>query len=131
MEEAIASSQIEGAVTTRKEAKEMLRKRLAPKSKSQQMIINNYKTIQRISEIKNQPVSRAAILEIHSLITANTLDDKNEEGVFRKSNEVSVVDSTDNEIVFYPPDVSAVEPMMSQLIHFLMMRIRHCTFIQS
>lgn len=118
MEEAIASSQIEGAVTTIKEAKEMLRKRLAPKSKSQQMIINNYKTIQRISEIKNQPFSREAILEIHSLITANTLDDKKEEGVFRKSNEVSAVDSTDNEIVFYPPDVSAVEPMMSQLIHF-------------
>ncbi|MEO6167907.1 MAG: Fic family protein [Chitinophagales bacterium] len=118
MEEAIASSQIEGAITTRREAKEMLRKRLAPKNKSQQMIINNYKTIQRISEIKYQPLGSQSILDIHRLITSNTLADKNDEGVFRKSNDVSVVDSTDNEIVFHPPDRLQVEPMVNQLIHF-------------
>ena len=37
MEEAIASSQMEGANTTRKVAKEMLRKQTKPKDKSQQM----------------------------------------------------------------------------------------------
>jgi hypothetical protein len=46
MEEAIASSQIEGASTTRKVAKDMLRKQLKPKNKGQQMIYNNYVTIQ-------------------------------------------------------------------------------------
>ena len=40
MEEAIASSQMEGAATTRKVAKEMLRKQAKPKDKSQQMIQN-------------------------------------------------------------------------------------------
>ena len=40
MEEAIASSQIEGAVTTRKQAKEILRKNIKPKNKSEQMILN-------------------------------------------------------------------------------------------
>jgi hypothetical protein len=45
MEEAIASSQIEGAATTRRIAKDMLRKNLKPQDRSQQMIVNNYKTI--------------------------------------------------------------------------------------
>jgi len=38
MEEAIASSQMEGASTTRRIAKDMLRKQLKPNNKSQQMI---------------------------------------------------------------------------------------------
>ena len=53
MEEAIASSQMEGANTTRKVAKEMLRKQQAPVNKDQQMILNNYETIRYISEHKN------------------------------------------------------------------------------
>ncbi len=39
MEEAIFSSQMEGAATTRQAAKEMLRKKMTPKDKSQQMIV--------------------------------------------------------------------------------------------
>lgn len=46
MEEAIASSQIEGAVITRNETKEMLRKNKNPRNKSEQMILNNYLSIQ-------------------------------------------------------------------------------------
>ena len=42
MEEAIASSQMEGAATTREAAKDMLRKKISPKDKSQRMILNNY-----------------------------------------------------------------------------------------
>ena len=50
MEEAIASSQMEGASTTRRIAKDMLRKKLKPVNKSQQMIVNNYATISKISK---------------------------------------------------------------------------------
>ena len=52
MEEAIASSQMEGASTTRRIAKDMLRKQLKPINKSQQMIVNNYETINKISKNK-------------------------------------------------------------------------------
>jgi hypothetical protein len=48
MDEAIASSQIEGAATTRKKAKEMLRENRPPKNRSEKMIANNYITIKRI-----------------------------------------------------------------------------------
>ena len=57
MEEAIYSSQMEGAATTRKVAKEMLKRKMAPKDKSQQMIHNNYQTIQFIVSHKNEPLS--------------------------------------------------------------------------
>lgn len=50
MEEAIASSQMEGASTTRKVAKEMLRKKQKPRDKSQKMIANNYATINYLAE---------------------------------------------------------------------------------
>ena len=46
MEEAISSSQMEGANTTRKKAKEIIEKELKPKTKSEQMIVNNYVTMQ-------------------------------------------------------------------------------------
>ena len=57
MEEAIFSSQMEGAATTRKVAKEMLRRQITPKDKSQQMISNNYQTIQFIVAHKDTPLS--------------------------------------------------------------------------
>ena len=65
MEEAIYSSQMEGAATTRKVAKEMLRKRMAPKDKSQQMIHNNYQTIRFIVEHKDEPLSEELLLRVH------------------------------------------------------------------
>src|SRR6266567_9228103 len=54
MEEAITSSQLEGAVTTREVAKELIRTGRSPRDKSEQMILNNYATMQRITELKSE-----------------------------------------------------------------------------
>ena len=72
MEEAFASSQMEGASTTRKVAKEMLRKQAKPKDKSQQMILNNYNTIRYLSAHKDQGLTPELLLNIHIQITENT-----------------------------------------------------------
>ena len=61
-EEAIASSQIEGASTTRKVAKDMLRKALRPQNKSQQMIVNNYQTIRRVAEESKKDINLDMLL---------------------------------------------------------------------
>jgi Fic family protein len=118
MEEAIASSQIEGAVTTRKVAKEMLRKNIKPRNKSEQMIFNNFQTIKRIVEIKNERITIDKLLEIHRLIANQTLDDPDDEGRYRDSNDVNVVDVTDGEIVHTPPDFREVNSLMDELFHF-------------
>lgn len=118
MEEAIASSQIEGAVTTRKKAKEMLRKNIKPRTKSEQMILNNYITIRRIAEIKNEDLEIPTLIEIHKLITSQTLDDETYEGRFRDSNDVNVVDTIDGEIVHIPPDYKEIEQLMKEFCVF-------------
>src|SRR5579863_2904814 len=64
IQEAITSSQIEGAATTRKVAKEMLRSGRSPRDKSEQMILNNFQTLQKIKTWKDLPLSKELILEI-------------------------------------------------------------------
>lgn len=118
MEEAIASSQIEGAVTTRKVAKEMLRAERKPKSKSEQMIMNNYYTIKRISEIRNSRLTPSIIQEIHRLITNDTLDKKEDEGRFRTNNDINVVDGLTGEIVYFPPDFNKISQLIDDFCFF-------------
>ncbi|MBL0913400.1 MAG: Fic family protein [Bacteroidia bacterium] len=115
MEEAIASSQIEGAVTTRQQAKDMLRKNIRPKTKSEQMIVNNYETIKRIVQIKDEPLTNERLLEIHRLIALDTLDDKQDEGRYRSNNDIKVVDAENNEVVHAPPDYTELPQLMEDL----------------
>ena len=118
MEEAIASSQIEGAVTTRKKAKDMLRKSIKPRNKSEQMILNNYNTIKHIVSKQNEALTLERLFEVHRLVTHQTLHDVEDEGCFRTDNEVKVVDSIDNEIVYTPPEFKEVPDLMKELIAF-------------
>ncbi len=118
MEEAIASSQIEGAVTTRKQAKEMLRKNIRPKNKSEQMILNNYITIKHIVEIKDELLNTERFLEIHRLISHQTLADSEDEGSYRKDNEVKVVDTVNGQIVHSPPDFQDISKFMNDIFAF-------------
>lgn len=118
MEEAISSSQIEGANTTRKKAKEMLRKEVKPKTKSEQMIVNNYLTIKYITQNRNDDLTPEKLLYIHGLVACDTLDNKTEEGAFRNSNDVHVVNYIDGEIVHTPPNQKEIEILIQDLCVF-------------
>lgn len=118
MEEAIASSQMEGASTTRKVAKEMLRKQAKPKDESQQMILNNYNTIRYLSEHKNEELTPELLLEIHRQITEKTLDNSNDEGRFRTDNNIFVVNGITGEIAHEPPPCSVITKTIKQLCKF-------------
>lgn len=103
MEESIASSIMEGASTTRRKAKEMLRKGQRPKTKSEKMIYNNYRSIQFIIEHKDDTLTPELILALHKNMTSGTLDDMTDEGKFRTNNDVVVVDGITNEVFHEPP----------------------------
>jgi Fic family protein len=118
MEEAIASSQIEGAVTTRKHAKEMLRKNIKPRNHSEQMIYNNYVTIQKILKIKSEPLTLENLLNVHRLVTTNTLHSGKEEGFLRDNNEIKVIDTIDGSVVHNPPPVSELSNLLNDLFRF-------------
>ena len=118
MEEAIASSQMEGASTTRKVAKDMLRKQIAPINKSQQMIYNNYRTINYLVEHEQDTFSIDSLLYIHRLMSKNTLDDSSDEGALRKDNKVCVMNSITGEIVHTPPSSDQLEGLLKELCNF-------------
>ena len=71
MEESIASSQLEGASTTTKLAKKLLRSNLPPKDDSQKMILNNYRAMQLIKDRLGKPLSLDLIKEIHQIYLDN------------------------------------------------------------
>lgn len=120
MEEAIASSQLEGAATTRKVAKELLRKRKKPRNYSEQMIVNGYQTLQNILvSCKSKKITPDIILNLHKSITHDTLKDNSFEGKFRDNDEVIVGDPLEYEKVYYvPPNHSLVPELVEDLCKF-------------
>lgn len=118
MEEAISSSQMEGANTTRRKAKEMIQKEQRPKNKSEQMIMNNFITMKHIIEHKNEAITPENILYLHKLISNKTLNDPADEGRFRDNNEVFVVDHSTSEIVHIPPPKSELDRLIEDLCSF-------------
>ena len=118
MEEAIYSSQMEGAATTRKVAKEMLRKKMTPRDKSQQMIHNNYQTIQYIVEHKDEPLSEELLLQIHRLMTDNTMQNPEDAGCFRSNNDVVVENGNTHETVHTPPSYKDIPQFIKDLCVF-------------
>ena len=118
MEEAIFSSQMEGAATTRKLAKEMLRKKMTPKDRSQQMIANNYQTIQFIVENKEQVLTPELIYHIHFLMTEKTLDNPEDAGRLRTNDNVVVADGITNEVVHTPPPYNELPAFINELCQY-------------
>lgn len=119
MEEAIASSQMEGAATTREAAKEMLRKKVSPKDKSQRMILNNYSTINFIRDHAKEKLTPALVMQIHGMMTENALDIPDAAGRLRRDDENIVVgNGITGEIVHTPPSAECLNEFLVHLCAF-------------
>ena len=131
MEEAIASSQLEGAATSRQAAKKMLREGRKPKNESERMILNSYISMKAIEEkYKNVPMSMDLLLELHNLITKDTLDSSGEKPRLRKQGEtIYVNDRLSGEIYHEGPDMNFVNAELEKLIKFANDELETNTFI--
>ncbi|MBT5021409.1 Fic family protein [Candidatus Woesearchaeota archaeon] len=119
MEEAIASSQLEGAATTRKIAKDLLRKKKKPKNYSEKMIVNGFKTIQKIVKMQNVKITPQIIIELQKEITKDTLKDENDSGRFRDNDDVVVGDPIELEKIYHkPPDYQKVPKLIEEFCDF-------------
>jgi Fic family protein len=118
MEEAIASSQLEGAATTREIAKEMLRSNRKPTNHSEKMILNNYRTMQKALELKGKKLTPEMILLLHASITKDTLEDAANEGRFRDNDKVEVVDRITGDVFYSPPHYAKIGEWMENLCDF-------------
>lgn len=119
MEEAITSSQIEGAATTRAVAREMLRTGRKPRDRAERMIFNNYRTIIKVKDLLDQPLSIALIKQIHALISKDTLEDPGQEGRFRMEVDGDIkVFNEAGQILHDPPSPLEIEPSIELMCRF-------------
>jgi Fic family protein len=130
MEEAIASSQIEGANTTRVAARKFLKEGRKPRDKSEQMILNNYETIKAIEQdLNNRKLDLSLLFQTHAMLTKNTIDD-DKIGRFRKTEEqISVQDRITGMIYHVPPSVPFVKQEMERLINYFNDEIQDNFFV--
>ena len=118
-EEAISSSLIEGAVTTRVKAKEMLRSGREPQNHAERMILNNYRTISDLNKQKAQELTPQLIRKVQNQITYLTLKDPNAGGRYRlKSERIALIDDESGETVHTPPHADTLPDRMEQLCRF-------------
>lgn len=118
MEEAITSSQLEGAATTRKVAKEMIRLGRRPRDRSEKMILNNFRTMKRIGELRSRKLTKELVFELHRLVTDGTLEDESAAGRFRSEDEKVVVDDSYGVVYHAPPPASQLKERMTAMCDF-------------
>lgn len=129
-EEAIASSMLEGAATTRQEAKQMLKTGRRPRSRGEQMVLNNYQAIQFIREHQESDLSPGFLVELQKILTRDTLDDPEQVGRLRTdADKVSIVDDRDDEVMHVPPPESELPERLKAICDFANRPLRGKDFV--
>lgn len=118
IDEALNSSIIEGAFSTKKRTIELVNKKYKPVNNSEQMILNNYKALEYVLENLHRVIDESVVLDIYRIITYNTLK---EEDIVEKYRNDSVVvwDSGTQKVIYEGPNYLEVPKMMGNLIEFI------------
>lgn len=120
MEEAIRSSQLEGATTSRRDAKELLRSGRKPKDRSEQMILNNYRGLQFMRDEMGSELTPGSVLELHRILTEGTLDHPDAAGRLQrpKDERVAVYDRDGGRQLHRPPPANELPERLERLCEF-------------
>ena len=117
-EEAISSSQLEGAVTTVVVAKDILRKKREPRNTDERMIVNNHRAMQFIRGKADVDLTPEFLCEVQRMVTDGTLDEPEHSGVFRTTDDVWVRDKRTNKELYHPPKAAEIPRLISALCDF-------------
>ena len=118
VEEAITSSQLEGASTTRRVAKAMIQEGRAPRDRSERMILNNYEGMRLVRELRNAPLTPAVVMRLHRVLMEGTLDDPTAGGRFRRAEDEIVIEDETGTLLHTPPPASELESRMAAMCAF-------------
>ena len=120
MEEAIHSSLFEGAVSTREAAKDLLRSDRPPATRDERMIVNNYRAMNHLRDIRGEALRVETVLELHRIMTDGTLDDPTAAGRIQTPDEprVCVVDHRQHRVVHQPPPAESLPERLERLVAF-------------
>ncbi len=129
IEESITSSQIEGASTTRGVAEAMLREGRKPRDYSERMIFNNYRAMLWIRTIKDESMTPDLLLELHRIVTQDTLDIPDDAGRLRQHNDVRVLDNRDGTVLHEPPAADSLPDRIQRLCDFANQSVDDTPFV--
>lgn len=120
IEEAITSSQLEGANTSRRVAKEMLRTGRPPRDKSEQMIVNNYHAMNFVREHRRDKLTSEFVCEVHRMVTERTLENLESAGRMQLPGEdrVKVLDRQTGDVLHTPPPAEQLPERMEKMCRF-------------
>lgn len=119
MEEAMTSSQLEGAATTTPIAKEMLRSGRPPRDHGERMIVNNYIAMRELKRWLKEPLTPDMVFEIHRVLTDGTLKNADEAGRFRtEAEDIAVLDHATSTVLHIPPAAAELPMRLRALCDF-------------
>ncbi len=122
VEEAITSSQLEGAATTRAVAGELLRSGRNPRTRSEQMILNNYWAMEETVALAEmgEPLNIDTVCQLHKTLTHKTLDREEDEGRPQQPDDDRVGIYWDNDLLLHqPPAASELPERMEMMCQFV------------
>ena len=118
-EEAITSSQLEGASTSRREAVELLDSGRKPRDRSEQMIVNNVAGMAFVKDHATHDLTPDLVRLLHAALTDGTLDDAAEAGRIETPDHPRVgVFAASGEKVHTPPPASELPGRLQELCTF-------------
>lgn len=118
-EEAITSSQLEGASATRQVAKEMLRTGRPPRDRSERMIVNNYQAMSMLRPMAAAQLTPADVFRLHATLTDETLDNPDAAGRLQRPDEIRVVvEAPDGTVAHVPPGAEELPDRMEAMCRF-------------
>lgn len=121
IEEAISSSEIEGArPTTRELARHMLREGRPPASRDERMIVNNWRAMDRLRELHREraELDIAHLLELHAILGDGALDVDGAAGKLRTPTQNVTVSDLEGNIWHRPPDAHGIEARVKAVLQF-------------
>jgi Fic family protein len=83
------------------------------------MILNNYRTMQRIRDLRDRELTPELIFELHRRVTESTLENSDASGRFRRSDEtINVVNEIDGAIYHEPPAAAELPARLAAMCAF-------------
>ncbi len=80
--------------------------------------VNNFETISKISKDNHTEFTIERLLDIHRSISNKTLDNSEDEGIFRKNDDIFVVDGITGHVAHTPPSFTEIDAMIRDLCEF-------------
>ncbi|TXI48160.1 MAG: Fic family protein [Lysobacter sp.] len=118
IEEAMTSSQLEGAATTTQVAKDMLRTGRKPRDYGERMIYNNFNTMRELKRWVEKPLTPDTVFEIHRMLTSGTLKEECWAGRFRTAEDNIVVEDETGCTLHVPPKAEELPQRLQMLCDF-------------